>query len=142
MTQLRGSVCVVTGASRGIGKGIALALGAAGATVYVTGRSLQPTDDSRGSLSSTVEKITAMGGTGISAQCDHSIDSEVQAVIRRIGEEQGRLSQCRATFALRSQCLCRSVTDCNWRKFDRECVVGRCFQVCWQCRLWSRQSSY
>jgi dehydrogenase/reductase SDR family protein 1 len=91
MTQLRGRVCVVTGASRGIGKGIALALGAAGATVYVTGRSLRSTDDSRGSLSSTVEQITAMGGIGISVQCDHSIDSEVQAVIRRIREEQGRL---------------------------------------------------
>ena len=91
MSQLRGRVCVVTGASRGIGKGIALALGAAGATVYVTGRSLQPADDPRGSLTRTVEKITASGGIGISAQCDHSIDSEVQAVIGRIGEEQGRL---------------------------------------------------
>ena len=49
------------------------------------------TDDPRGSLAKTVEEITALGGIGIAAHCDHSIDSEVQAAIRRIGEEQGRL---------------------------------------------------
>lgn len=91
MTQLSGRVALVTGASRGVGKGIALALGAAGTTVYVTGRSLEPSSDPRGSLMDTVERIKELGGIGLAAQCDHKVDSEVQSVIRRISDEQGRL---------------------------------------------------
>jgi dehydrogenase/reductase SDR family protein 1 len=92
MGSLAGRVTLVTGASRGLGKGIALGLGEAGATVYVTGRS---TGDARGKLPGTIEEtaaqVTRLGGRGIALRCDHRIDSEVEAVFERIRREQGRL---------------------------------------------------
>jgi dehydrogenase/reductase SDR family member 1 len=88
---LTGGVAVVTGASRGVGKGAALGLGEAGATVYVTGRSLRPTLDPRGSLEQTVAEIEALGGIGVPVQCDHTDDAQVAAVFERIRSEQGRL---------------------------------------------------
>jgi dehydrogenase/reductase SDR family protein 1 len=88
---LDGKVAVVTGASRGVGKGIALGLGEAGATVYVTGRSLDSSDDHRGSLKQTAQEIDKLGGKGIAARCDHAVDEQVQAVFDRIRAEQGRL---------------------------------------------------
>jgi NAD(P)-dependent dehydrogenase (short-subunit alcohol dehydrogenase family) len=81
---LSGKVGLVTGSSRGIGKGIALELGAAGATVYVTGRSIDTT------TSSSVE-VTELGGRGIPAQCDHTDDAQVEALFDRVRSEQGRL---------------------------------------------------
>ncbi len=71
MERLRGRVVLVTGASRGAGKGIALALGEEGATVYVTGRSVRgkPTTLGRpGTIDDTAEQVTARGGTGIAIQ--------------------------------------------------------------------------
>jgi dehydrogenase/reductase SDR family protein 1 len=91
MTSLRGKIAVVTGASRGIGKGIAVALGAAGATVYVTGRSLNPSDDARGSLAKTIDEIEVQGGQGIAVRCDHADDGQVRQLFERIGKEHGRL---------------------------------------------------
>ena len=91
VAELRGRVAVVTGASRGIGKGIALALGAAGATVYVTGRTLERSDDSRGSLTQTVDEVAALGGVGVAVRCDHADDAQVEAVFDRVRAEQGRL---------------------------------------------------
>ncbi len=90
--RLKGQVAVVTGASRGIGKGIALGLGKAGATVYVTGRSLQK-DESRwpGTISGTAQELTNLGGHGIPVRCDHRNDSEVEAVFRRVRDEQTHL---------------------------------------------------
>jgi dehydrogenase/reductase SDR family protein 1 len=89
--QLGGKVAVVTGASRGVGKGVALGLGEAGATVYVTGRSLGKGDDPRGSLERTAEEIAELGGVGIAARCDHDDDSDVERVFDRVRAEQGRL---------------------------------------------------
>ncbi|MFD8420825.1 SDR family NAD(P)-dependent oxidoreductase [Streptomyces sp. NPDC059466] len=87
---LAGKVAVVTGASRGVGKGIALELGAAGATVYVTGRS-----DAAGRLPGTVdetaEAVTALGGKGTAVVCDHRGDEQVAAVFERVRQESGRL---------------------------------------------------
>lgn len=91
MGALDGKVAVVTGASRGVGKGIALGLGEAGATVYVTGRSLDSSDDHRGSLKKTVQEIDTLGGKGIAARCDHANDAQVKAVFDRVQAEQGRL---------------------------------------------------
>jgi dehydrogenase/reductase SDR family protein 1 len=82
---------MVTGASRGVGKGIALGLGEAGATVYVTGRSLNTSDDARGSLERTVNEIAALGGVAVAVKCDHADDAQVRAAFEQIREEQGRL---------------------------------------------------
>src|SRR4051794_36230932 len=90
---LAGKVAVVTGASRGIGKGIALALGEAGATVYVSGRSDAgaATENLPGTIRETSEQVTQRGGQGIAVRCDHTIDAEVEALFARIAKEPGRL---------------------------------------------------
>ena len=90
---------MVTGASRGIGKGIALELGERGATVYVTGTSTTTTgkraasdvDGPPGTIEETAAAVTALGGTGIAVPCDHSSDEQVQQLMRQVEEEQGRL---------------------------------------------------
>jgi NAD(P)-dependent dehydrogenase (short-subunit alcohol dehydrogenase family) len=86
-------VAVVTGASRGVGKGIALALGEAGATVYVTGRSDEggTTEGLPGTVLETAEGVTQRGGQGVSVRCDHTADAEVEALFARVQQEQGRL---------------------------------------------------
>lgn len=85
-------VAVVTGASRGAGAGIAHALGAHGATVYVTGRSENPGDAALpGTIHRTAEMVTAAGGTGIAVRVDHSDDEQVKELFNRIGHEQGRI---------------------------------------------------
>lgn len=92
--RLAGKVALVTGASRGGGKGIALVLGEQGATVYVTGRSVrgQPTTLGRpGTIDDTAEEVTLRGGSGIAVRCDHSDDAQVEALFDRIRGDQGRL---------------------------------------------------
>jgi NAD(P)-dependent dehydrogenase (short-subunit alcohol dehydrogenase family) len=92
--RLRDSVALVTGASRGGGKGIALVLGEEGATVYVTGRSVrgEPTTLGRpGTIDDTAEEVAARGGHGIAVRCDHTNDRQVEALFERIHTEQGRL---------------------------------------------------
>ena len=91
---LAGKVAVVTGASRGGGRAIALALGEAGATVYVTGRSTRAagtTERLPGTVDETAEGVTAGGGVGIPVRVDHTVDAEVEALFARVREEQGRL---------------------------------------------------
>ncbi|TXS95471.1 SDR family NAD(P)-dependent oxidoreductase [Parahaliea maris] len=85
-------VVVVTGASRGAGKGIAEALGATGATVYVTGRTVEEgSADLPGTVAATAEAVNRAGGVGIAVACDHSDDAQVEALFQRVAEEQGRL---------------------------------------------------
>ncbi|MBW4574740.1 MAG: SDR family NAD(P)-dependent oxidoreductase [Aphanothece sp. CMT-3BRIN-NPC111] len=94
MPSLKGKVAVVTGASRGGGRGIALALGEAGATVYVTGRSVKgkpTTENLSGTIDETAETVTARGGLGIPVQCDHTVDAETEALFAQVKQEQGCL---------------------------------------------------
>jgi len=88
--KLAGRIAVVTGASRGIGKGIALELGAAGATVYVTGRSVVEGDSPfPGTVGATAAELSELGGHGIAVQCDHSDDASIIALFERVKREQG-----------------------------------------------------
>lgn len=95
MTQpLKGKVALVAGATRGAGRGIAIELGAAGATVYVTGRSTrtQQSEMKRPeTIEETAELVQAAGGQGIAVQVDHLDPAQVQALVARIEREQGRL---------------------------------------------------
>ena len=88
---LAGRVALVTGASRGVGKGIAIGLGEAGATVYVTARTLSKVGAIPGTAEQTAEEVTAAGGKGIALQCDHSDDAQVDEVVRRIARDEGGL---------------------------------------------------
>jgi NAD(P)-dependent dehydrogenase (short-subunit alcohol dehydrogenase family) len=97
MSEYRPRVALVTGASRGAGKGIALALGAAGMTVYVTGRSITRSLGRLkdvplpGTIVETAAQITALGGSGIALACDHRDDAAVEAALARVEEESGTL---------------------------------------------------
>ncbi len=92
MNGLDGRIAVVTGASRGIGKGCALELGAAGATVYVTGRSVTDSDHPLpGTVGATARAIDEVGGTGVAVACDHRDDDAVAALFDRVASEHGRL---------------------------------------------------
>lgn len=95
MTDLHGAVALVAGGTRGGGRGIATELGAAGAIVYVTGRSTRAGASDLGrpeTIEDTAERVTAAGGTGIAVRCDHSEPDQVAALVRRIAAEQdGRL---------------------------------------------------
>jgi NAD(P)-dependent dehydrogenase (short-subunit alcohol dehydrogenase family) len=97
MSDYQPRVALVTGASRGAGKGIALALGAAGMTVYVTGRSVTRSLGRLkdvplpGTIVETAAQITALGGTGIALSCDHRDDAAVEAALARVAEESGTL---------------------------------------------------
>jgi NAD(P)-dependent dehydrogenase (short-subunit alcohol dehydrogenase family) len=85
---------VVTGASRGAGRAIAAVLGEAGATVYVTGRTTRGTpavDNLPGTIEDTADEVTARGGRGVAVRCDHTVDSDVEALFARIDSESGRL---------------------------------------------------
>jgi NAD(P)-dependent dehydrogenase (short-subunit alcohol dehydrogenase family) len=82
----------VTGASRGIGKGCAIELGAAGATVYVTGRTLAEGEGPLpGTVGATAAEVDAAGGRGVAVRCDHRRDEDVAALFARVREEAGRL---------------------------------------------------
>lgn len=89
MPNLSGKVAVVTGASRGVGRGIAIGLGEAGATVYVTGRTTQAGSALLpGTLYETAAEVTAAGGRGIAIPCDHQDDEQVAAAFQRVLGEQ------------------------------------------------------
>ncbi len=89
---LAGRVAVVTGASRGVGKGIALGLGEAGATVYVTGRTVEEgAAHWPGTIGATAEAVSALGGRGVAVRCDHRDDAAIAALFARIQADEGRL---------------------------------------------------
>jgi len=89
-----GKIAVVAGATRGAGRGIACMLGAAGATVYCTGRSVrgQPATGYRPeTIEETAEMVTAYGGVGLPVQVDHTVEAQVEALFARVRAEQGQL---------------------------------------------------
>jgi len=94
MKSLEGQVALVTGASRGVGKGVALGLGEAGATVYITGRT---TEEGKaavslpGTIYQTAKEVCELGGTCIAIRCDHVDDDQVRDLFQRIYAEQNRL---------------------------------------------------
>jgi len=80
MKTLAGKVALVTGASRGVGKGVALGLGEAGATVYITGRTVEEgraAVDLPGTIQQTADEVTQLGGRGIALRCDHRKDFDL-----------------------------------------------------------------
>ena len=94
--KLDDCVCLVTGASRGIGKGIAIELGRQGATVYITGTTSSQSKgtkepDGPGTIEDTAREITEAGGQGIALLCDHSNDDDVRNVMNRIQDDYGKL---------------------------------------------------
>ncbi len=103
---LTGQVAIVTGASRGAGRGIALELGAAGATVYVTGRTTRDDPNTApyaqimsssglermpGTIDEAADEVTRLGGVGIAARCNHTDEAQVRALMARVEREQGKL---------------------------------------------------
>lgn len=91
MQRLKGKIALVTGASRGAGRGIACVLGEEGATVIVTGRSVRGNSTRPDLLNSTIEdtadEVTSRGGTGIPVRVDHTVDSKVEALFTKIENE-------------------------------------------------------
>src|SRR6187200_2683105 len=91
---LEGRIALVAGATRGAGRGIAVALGGAGATVYVTGRttkSQQSEMQRPETIEETAARVDAAGGRGIAVPVDHLVPAEVEALVARIEQEQGAL---------------------------------------------------
>ena len=88
MTSLKGKIAVVTGSSRGVGKGIAIALGEQGCTVYVTGRT---TGDGERTIDTTARLVSEAGGEGRAIQCDHGDDAQIAALFKQIEQEAGHI---------------------------------------------------
>jgi len=94
MKTSRGKIALVTGASRGIGKGVALGLGEKGASVYVTGRTTiggTGVQGLEGSINETAEAIKEIGGIGFALRCDHTDDNKVKWIFDSILEKEQRL---------------------------------------------------
>jgi len=92
--DLRGTVAIVTGASRGAGRAIAAVLGETGATVYVTGRSVRgaaTTEGLPGTIEDTAEEVGRRGGVGVPVRCDHTVDEDVERLVARVRREHWHL---------------------------------------------------
>ena len=95
MGRLDSRVAIVAGATRGAGRGIAVALGEEGATVYCTGRSVRGNlasgADRPETIDETAERVTAAGGKGIAVRCDHTVEEDVRSIVERVRSDHGRL---------------------------------------------------
>jgi NAD(P)-dependent dehydrogenase (short-subunit alcohol dehydrogenase family) len=125
MADFRGKVCLVTGASRGVGRGVALGLAEAGARVHITGRTLEDGGHPEGlpragSLAAVVEAAGAYPGTVVAHRVDHSSDEETEAVVRKVIADEGRLDV---------------LVNCAWGGYERM-VEGD--QFTWVDPLWKQ----
>lgn len=119
------AVAIVTGASRGAGRGIARALGSHGCTVYVTGRSESDGDASMpGTIHATAREVTEAGGTGIAARCDHGDDAQVQALIERVIAEQGRID-----ILVNNACAISDHLSAPGQFWEKPLAIGRMIDV-------------
>src|SRR5262249_38726169 len=95
MPSLQGKIALVTGASRGAGRAVAAVLGEAGATVYVTGRTVRggpaTPEQLPGTIEDTADEVTKRGGQGIPVRCDHTQEDQIAALVERIKTEHGGL---------------------------------------------------
>jgi NAD(P)-dependent dehydrogenase (short-subunit alcohol dehydrogenase family) len=118
-------VVVVTGASRGAGRGIALALGSHGCTVYVTGRSEKEGDANvSGTIHATAADVTRAGGEGIAVRCDHADDSQVEALFRRVEREQGRVD-----ILVNNACAIHDLLPAPGNFWEKPMAIGNMINV-------------
>ena len=118
-------VAIVTGSSRGAGRGIARALGSHGCTVYVTGRSQKEGDASMpGTIYSTAEEVTAAGGKGIAVACDSSDDAQVAALIDRVIAEQGRID-----ILINNACAIHDALNGPGQFWEKPLAIGNMINV-------------
>jgi NAD(P)-dependent dehydrogenase (short-subunit alcohol dehydrogenase family) len=118
-------IAIVTGASRGAGKGIAQALGAHGCTVYVTGRSQKSGDASMpGTIYETAEEVTSAGGNGIAVRCDSGNDAEVKALIDQVIAEQGRID-----ILINNACAVHDLLSAPGQFWEKPIEIGNMITV-------------
>jgi NAD(P)-dependent dehydrogenase (short-subunit alcohol dehydrogenase family) len=134
MTKQGDMVAVVTGASRGIGRGVARALGRRGATVYVTARSRPANPSSASGLASSIEsvasEVTAAGGRGLAVACDMADDKQIKAMFEEIGEKSGHIDVLVNNAAsLNDQMLVKPFWDATIDLADIIDVGLRCHHV-------------
>jgi len=120
-----GPVAIVTGASRGAGRGIARALGSHGCTVYVTGRSdTEGAAEMPGTIFATAREVSEAGGTGIAAKCDHSDDAQVEAMIGKVVAEQGRID-----ILINNACAVSDALSAPGQFWEKPLAIGRMIDV-------------
>lgn len=118
-------VAIVTGASRGAGKGIAIALGSHGCTVYVTGRSQTEGDASMpGTIHATAAEVTAAGGKGIAVACDSSDEAQVGALIDQVIAEQGRID-----ILVNNACAIHDALNAPGQFWEKPLAIGNMIDV-------------
>lgn len=118
-------VAIVTGSSRGAGRGIAIGLGGHGCTVYVTGRSEKSGDAAMpGTIYETADAVTAAGGRGIAVRCDHGDDDQVQSLMAQVTAEQGRID-----ILVNNACAIHDQLNAPGNFWEKPLAIGKMIDV-------------
>jgi NAD(P)-dependent dehydrogenase (short-subunit alcohol dehydrogenase family) len=118
-------IAIVTGASRGAGRGIARALGSHGCVVYVTGRSEHDGDgEVAGTIHATAAEVTAAGGQGIPVRCDHADDAQVEALIARVIADHGRID-----ILVNNACAVSDALSAPGQFWEKPLYIGNMIEV-------------